>query len=134
MLYKYLIYTISNDIYKITVKCYQNFQFFKVIRCLPVKNDGYRSVNIDYRSVNNGYRFFEFELSFRAVSSGFRRFTAGLPIPLVGENRFTVGKVNPAPPLEYAVVKLCRSGAPFRHLPHVRIQAPAPTTTSRSVT
>ena len=95
MLYKYLIYTISNDIYKITVKCYQNFQFSKVIRCLPVKTDGYRSVNIDYRSVNNGYRFFEFELSFRAVSSGFRRFTAGLPIPLVGENRFTVGKVNP---------------------------------------
>ena len=77
------------------VKCYQNFQFSKVIRCLPVKNDGYRSVNIDYQSVNNGYRFFEFELSFRAVSSGFRRFTAGLPIPLVGENRFTVGKVNP---------------------------------------
>ena len=95
MLYKYLIYTINNDIYKITVKCYQNFQFSKVIRCLPVKTDGYRSVNSDYRSINNGYRFFEFELSFRAVSSGFRRFTAGLPIPLVGENRFTVGKVNP---------------------------------------
>ena len=68
MLYKYLIYTISNDIYKITVKCYQNFQFFKVMRCLPVKTDGYRSVNSDYRSINNGYRFFEFELSFRAVS------------------------------------------------------------------
>ena len=34
-------------------------------------------------------------MPFRAVSSGFRRFTAGLPIPLVGENRFTVGKVNP---------------------------------------
>jgi len=71
MLYKYLIYTISNDIYKITVKCYQNFQFSKVIRCLPVKTDGYRSVNSDYRSVNsdyrsvnNGYRFFEFELVF----------------------------------------------------------------------
>ena len=61
MLYKYLIYTISNDIYKIMVKCCQNFQFSKVIRCLPVKTDG-------YRSVNNGYRFFEFELSFRAVS------------------------------------------------------------------
>src|SRR6185312_1992580 len=78
-------------------KCCQDFQFSKVIRCLPVKTDGYRSVNSDYRSINNGYRFFEFELSFRAVSSGFRRFTAGLPIPLVGENRFTVGKVNPAP-------------------------------------
>src|SRR6185312_14243562 len=77
-------------------KCCQDFQFSKVIRCLPVKTDGYRSVNSDYRSINNGYRFFEFELSFRAVSSGFRRFTAGLPIPLVGENRFTVGKVNPA--------------------------------------
>src|SRR6185312_3882171 len=77
-------------------KCCQNFQFSKVIQCLPVKTDGYRSVNSDYRSVNNGYRFFKFELSFRTVSSGFQRFTAGLSIPLVGENRFTVGKVNPA--------------------------------------
>ena len=53
-------------------------------------------VNIDYRSVNNGDRFFEFELSFRANSSSFRRFTVDLPIPLVAENRFTILKANPA--------------------------------------
>jgi hypothetical protein len=95
MLYNCLIYTMCNDIYKITMKCCQNFQFSKVIRCLPVKIDGYRSGNIGYRSVNSCYRFFEFEFAFWAVFSGFRWFTAGLPIPLIAGNRFTGGKLNP---------------------------------------
>ena len=54
-------------------------------------------------------------MSFRAVYSGFRRFTAGLTIPLVGENRFTVGKVNPgrrSPPVVWTCRARRRAGFP----------------------